>query len=110
MLKDQDKLIVRAKRIARQEFKRLRESREFANCHPSHAANRALLFAEQKIGSALLGTFGVEGFGLEEFGFYNESLSYLNTGDSYDLTVCFDSRNCRFSIGSWGDFVERFSN
>lgn len=34
-------------------------------------------------------------------------LAYINMGDTYDATVCFDYRRQRFFIGSWGDWVER---
>ena len=50
----------------------------------------------------LLGTCGVEG--IMKPGSYSESLSYCNTGETYDNTVCFDGT---WFIGSWGDWYEQ---
>ena len=68
--------------------------------HSSHAACEALRRAGDKYA---LFHFGVEGF-CDPCG--REGISYLNMGDTYDLTVCFDSRTNRFLIASWGSIVE----
>jgi len=92
----------KAMRWCRRQYNRLRES-DYTYCHCSFAADKAMERAEERFSD--LGTFGVEGMVFA--GQFSDGLSYLNTGDSYDLTILFDSRRERFFIGSWGDFVER---
>ena len=36
-----------------------------------------------------------------------DGLSYVNMGDTYDTTLLYDHKTGRFSVGSWGDIVER---
>jgi hypothetical protein len=36
-----------------------------------------------------------------------DGISYVNMGDTYDTTLLFDYKTGRFSVGSWGDVVER---
>lgn len=33
-------------------------------------------------------------------------LLYVNMGDTYDTTICYDTEGEEFFVGSWGDFVE----
>jgi hypothetical protein len=37
-------------------------------------------------------------------------LLYVNLGDTYDTTLLYDTENNEFSIGSYGDFVEKWEN
>lgn len=53
---------------------------------------------------AILGTHGVE-FIEAGSGSRSPSITYCNTGDTYDQTVLWV--NGRFQIGCWGDIVER---
>ena len=36
-----------------------------------------------------------------------DGLSYVNLGDTYDTTLLYDHKTGRFSVGSWGDIVEK---
>ena len=67
--------------------------------HVSHLAGDALEHAEKIYnrfdGSALF--FGVEGIP-------EHCAQYLNTGETYDSTVCF--QDGKFFVSSWGDIVE----
>jgi hypothetical protein len=36
-----------------------------------------------------------------------DGLSYVNIGDTYDSTLLYDHKTGRFSVGSWGDIVEK---
>lgn len=36
----------------------------------------------------------------------NAGVLYVNMGDTYTLTVCYDTRKDRWLITSWGDLVE----
>ena len=36
-----------------------------------------------------------------------DGLSYVNMGDTYDSTLLYDHKTGRFSVGSWGDIVEK---
>jgi len=86
------------RRWCRAEYNKRRETED---CHPSHTASDVMQDAERKWPD--LSTFGVEGW-CDECG--REGVSYLNTGDTYDLTICFHSGYERFSISSWGDAYE----
>jgi hypothetical protein len=33
-------------------------------------------------------------------------LVYVNLGDTYDTTICYDPDEEEFIVGSWGDFIE----
>ena len=103
------KLIHRARRYAADQYRRLRCTEEFNYCHESFAMVRALEMAEEylkKHGDD--GFFGVETSTLTigKRDPHEEYLSYLNTGDSYGLTIC--HWRGRFILSSWGDIVERF--
>lgn len=85
----------------RQQYK---EERQHNHCHPSHTADDVMREAEKRFTD--LGTFGVEGW-CDECG--RDGWQYLNTGDSYGITILFSSESERFSVGSWGDIAERLS-
>lgn len=91
------------RRYARRQYNRLVQLPEYRYAHKSHCAAKALKITGQKFP----GYFGTEGIDLEPYGYYNHCLTYLNSGDTYSGTVLFDSRNNRFSVGCWGDIVER---
>lgn len=58
----------------------------------------------------ILGTHGVEAIeGTEHVDNYSGCfcVSYCNTGDTYAATLLYDHRTGRYSVGSWGDVVER---
>jgi hypothetical protein len=93
-----EKDVVRARRFASDYFRKHRHDPENFG-HPSHLAAKALKAADDKFSIG----YGVEGFAVGD----NDSISYINTGDSYGYTVLFDSRSRRFSTGTWGDIVER---
>jgi hypothetical protein len=69
---------------------------KYAFSHPSFAADAAMLQAEKHFD---LPTYGVEG---QSDGSGRKGKSYLNTGDSYDLTiVCYTSpSSCRFTVST----------
>lgn len=87
----------KARAYASRYFRRHRDDRRG---HSSHLASEAITNAGKR--------FGI-GFGCEAFCWDcgREGISYLNMGDTYDATVLFDSRNERFTVGCWGDVVER---
>lgn len=60
--------------------------------------------------SELLGACGAEYVASSEDGYRHGTqygFDYLNFGDSYDTTLIHDAGTDRWSIGSWGDKVER---
>ena len=69
--------------------------------HSSHYAAKSMELTESRFVD--LGTFGVEGWCDSEG---KHGVSYLNTGDTYEITILFSSETERFSIGSWGDIAE----
>jgi hypothetical protein len=57
----------------------------------------------------LLGTHGVESIRTTEHidrYWFDCRACYLNTGDTYNTTILFDTKKDRFYLTSWGDFVE----
>lgn len=46
-------------------------------------------------------------YGIESFDHKGISYSYLNSGDSYSLTVIYNYRKGNFTLNCWGDIVER---
>lgn len=38
---------------------------------------------------------------------HNTGLLYVNKGDTYKTTLCYDTDKGNFFIGSWGDWVEK---
>lgn len=91
-----------AKKVAEQEFQRLRELNPHE--HPSHAAASALKHADKQCN---LESYGEEGV-CEANGDTPVSFQYLNMGDTYVLTLLFSEGE--FMVTSWGDFVEKFEN
>lgn len=55
----------------------------------------------------LLGTHGVESLGPGDLR-YDPPFEYLNTGDSYALTIVYDTQDRRFFLSSWGDIAEKY--
>lgn len=91
-------LLESARRKAVAAYRKLRSDPEFANAHESHAAYRALESVEPWLTERGFQSFGVEGF--SEHG----GVTYLNTGDGYDLTLLWT--NGRFRVAAWADLVE----
>ena len=52
-----------------------------------------------EVADFLKGTHGVEDLYPDHPNFY-----YVNTGDTYNSTLCHDGK--RFFVGSWGDWIE----
>lgn len=94
-----EKKLQRARRWCAREFAKRRKPYE----HASFVASEVLKEAEERFE---LGTFGVEGFTLDEGG--REGVSYLNAGDSYALTLCVrtDLSTARFGVRCWASYVE----
>ena len=90
----------KASRYARRKFNELRELPEYYYAHESFAVRDALLITEARFVDC--GTFGVESIlGSSD----SDTIDYLNTGDTYELTVLYYRE--RFTVGNWGDIVER---
>jgi len=60
----------------------------------------------------VLNGHGVEAVQLEDYQvdnyYYNIVLLYVNMGDTYDTTLCYDTEKGEFLIGSWGDWLEEW--
>lgn len=58
--------------------------------------------------------YGVEGVSIEGVyinRYWSDTLAlYCNGGDTYHVTILYDTDKDRFIIASWGDFYERASN
>jgi hypothetical protein len=85
---------------ARRIYNELRAG-EYRGVHNSFAATKALEIIAEKY---QLG-FGVEGFCDQNSG--EHGVTYINMGDTYSTTILFESDAARFSVGCWGDIVER---
>lgn len=75
-------------------------SPEWRGYHPSHLASEAIRETGKRFGIG----YGCEGLSIDDG---REGISYLNMGDTYDTTIIFDSRTERFSVGCYGDVVEK---
>ena len=94
----------KARRYASRKYRQLREENERYH-HASFDVRDALLAAEKRFTD--LGTFGVES--ITEINGHNTNgveLCYLNTGETYDLTICYDWNRQQFILACWGDIVE----
>jgi hypothetical protein len=96
--------ITRARRVSNAVKTKLAETGEYRHCHESFLVRDTLLVIEQLFPD--LGTFGVE-YIARGTNQRSPAITYLNTGDSCDLTVLYV--NGRFRVGTWGDIVERGS-
>jgi hypothetical protein len=94
--------LTRARRACRVAFFKLASLDEYKRCHTSFLVRDTLLVVEQWFPD--LGTFGVEHI-YRGSNKRSPSIDYLNTGDSYELTIMYVRG--RFRIGCWGDIVER---
>lgn len=57
------------------------------------------------------GVEGVSGEGADLGKYWRDTiLLYVNLGDTYDKTVCYDTDEEEFFIGSWGDFIEKWES
>jgi hypothetical protein len=92
----------KAKEIAEKKFAELR-AEDDSERHSSYAGEEALAFAAKECGI----NDDVEGFCYFPNDPNTNGLSYLNEGDTYSETLLFDSESNTFSIGSWGDVVEK---
>lgn len=92
----------RAHRFCAVVHKKLEDTGEYRHCHESFLIRDTLLNVERVFVD--LGTFGVEHI---PAGYNKRSpeITYLNTGDTYDLTLLYV--NGRFRLGCLGDIVER---
>jgi hypothetical protein len=75
------------------------QSEDYGSPPPTEAAEMAL----EQI-DCILGTHGVE-YILSTNG--TGAIYYCNTGDTYGRTLLYDTRSQVFSVGSWGNVVER---
>lgn len=59
----------------------------------------------------ILHGYGVEAVHDNQWGRYYLSIGllYVNMGDTYNQTVCYDTRKDRWFVCSWGDIVEKES-
>lgn len=97
-----ERYLARARRFCKVAERRLLASGEYAYCHPSFLVRDTLLAVEAAFPD--LGTFGVEGIEAGK-GSRSPAIDYLNTGDSYELTLL--HVRGRYRVGCWGDYVER---
>lgn len=59
----------------------------------------------------ILHNFGVESISNDDFSYRrggDSVLFYINTGDSYNITFCYNTHTERFIITTVGDFIERY--
>jgi len=60
----------------------------------------------------ILGGHGVESVQVEDYQvdryYYNIILLYVNRGDAYAITLCYDTEEHEFFVGSWGDWYEEW--
>ena len=57
----------------------------------------------------ILGGYGIEAIRDNKWSHYHQDigLTYVNMGDTYTMTVCYDTRSDKWILSSWGDIIER---
>ena len=97
-----DQALTRALKVARRKYERLVADDEYGAFHRSHHAAEALERAEEWLEKHGHGfTFGVESASVQ-----GKDMYYLNSGDTYADTLCWDQEGEEFFIGCWGDWQE----
>jgi len=92
------------RRYAARKYRQLRAENTDSR-HASFLVRDALLVAEKYFVDS--GTFGVESVTeVNGEGTNVVELCYLNAGDTYELTVCYDWNRQSFIVASYGDVVE----
>lgn len=97
-----EKYLRRALRFCSVVRERLLATGEYRHCHESFLIRDILLNVETAFSD--IGTFGVEHINAGTNA-KSPAIDYLNTGDSYDLTLLYIRG--RFRVGCWGYIVER---
>ena len=92
----------RAHRYCASKFAELRRIGIYLTCHESYAIRDVLQLTELRFLD--LGTSGVEYIAPGK-GKRSPEITYLNSGDTYAATILYIRG--RFSVGCWGDVVER---
>lgn len=92
----------KARRYCSSKFESLRNDPDYKYSHSSFAVRDAMLCTEAKYCD--IGTFGVE-YTARGKNRRSPAIDYLNTGDSYGLTIL--RVNGMFRLGCWGNIVER---
>lgn len=59
--------------------------------------------------SDIVGGIGVEAV-YPPGGWAAPLLLYINMGDPYDITVCYERQADKYFVGAWGDWVEDYEN
>jgi len=81
----------------------------FAENADEDAVDEAMETADEILGGH--GVEGIQGEGAFIDKYWRDTiLLYVNLGDTYDTTICYDTEEEAFFIGSWGDFYEKWSN
>ncbi|WP_218253604.1 DUF2958 domain-containing protein [Candidatus Magnetobacterium casense] len=79
-------------------------SEAFRNAQSHEEVDAALELANEALGG-----YGVEAVpiaGQVDKYYYNTGALYVALGDTYDTTILYDTREEKFFIGSWGDWLE----
>lgn len=88
----------------------LRIPKEAANAIKK-SMNGGKIDATMQLANQLMKGHGVEAVQSEYIWvgsyWHNTGLLYVNKGDTYDMTLCYDTEKRYFFVGSWGDWVER---
>jgi hypothetical protein len=103
-----NKFLKAALRVAELVYEK--ERMENPHSHNSHAAQTALMEAAKILDLDGYMTFGVEGVCIPDNAYTergSRSMSYLNAGDTYALTLIWDQAKEEFEITTYGDWYEQ---
>jgi hypothetical protein len=70
---------------------------------------KAMDAADKAMGGTRGGSFGVESIRSSDYsgGYWGDAAAlYVNTGDTYNMTLVYDVADGRFYVTSWGDWAE----
>lgn len=83
--------------------KRMEKVRDIILAKSPDASDRRLVDAMLNEADAFI----PESYGVEQFTERGVTVKYLNLGDTYDITLIWNTDTGSIYVGTWGDYVER---
>lgn len=91
------------------ELKKLMKGTHFPK---GHSPRDTQVEATMKYANKIMNGYGVEAVQDENMWidhyWQSTGLLYVNKGDTYDTTLCYDTEKDEYFIGSWGDWYENW--
>jgi hypothetical protein len=90
------------------------KTKDYAFKKPIESINSYMYISEHErieyMINDILNGYGTEAIFSSNFYVSTPILTYVNLGDTYTLTLCFDYLNEKWVLSSWGDMLEYFES